>query len=291
MRAFLIAAPFALAAAMPATAQPAPPINRQQALDLSPAEIADIVFRQLGARMTEMERPTFSGLVGPGPLGSLRFATAPRLASNFGLCVATIVAIGFEPLGGAAGGQQSRPVRASSIDVATVYKVVDEVDPGVERAEADNARLEQSCGRAGRVLPTESGDLGQHRFFHFSGASHPWMALRALRRAIRGASGGTYRNIACDPEELVQPLRECRDPAGALSRLDLADLLELEISPTGAGQDRYRIEATFLISAEGNSQFQWVVVLDAGIRVANDARTMDIDLGRALVSRAEMAFD
>lgn len=291
MRALLITAPLALAAAMPAAAQPGPqvpPLTRQQALDLPPAEVADIVFRQLGARMAGMERPIPSAWRAPDSLGTLRFATAPRPGNDFGLCAATVVAIGFEPAPAEPGGQPPRAFRASSVETATVYKVVDEIRPGVEPAEVYQAQMEQRCAHAGPVI-SPRGDLGEHVFFFFRGASHPWLALRALHRAIRDARETTYTNIGCDPEE--RPLLDCRDPAGALARLDLADLLDLTIAPAAQGEKHFRIEATFLISADGSSQLQWGVVLEARIGVSDDARTVTIELGRAVVSQARMAFD
>lgn len=285
MRLLVLFAPVAAASAAPAVAQtpPPPPITRDQALNLPAAELADIVFRQLGARMHSVSRPTFSGMLGnDGPVRGLTFATAPESAGRSGLCRATRI---YVALDGARSGTASR---AANLEAATVYKVIGEVDPGRESTDADEARLAEQCRRAGAVIPTETADLGQHVFFTLEGADSPVGALVALRRASLGARDGTYRNVRCTVEAPVGS-PDCRDPAAALGALDLANLISIEVSRRGGSETRSSIEATFLISARSNEQSHWSVTLDADMSWTSNG--LVLHLGRADLVRGILAID
>ena len=84
--------------ALPASAQePTPPLTLEQALSMPTDRLAELAFRQMGARMTRVTRPTASGNVPrPVELSSLVFASAPHATATVGLCSANRAEVEFE---------------------------------------------------------------------------------------------------------------------------------------------------------------------------------------------------
>jgi hypothetical protein len=260
-----------IASASPLAAQTRspPPVTRDQAMTLPPDALAEIVLRQLGARVTSVTRPNFNrdttGMEMVSALQHLEFATAPHATNVVGLCAATLIQVDFERPPARPGIDDNRadtPVRASSARAAEVYKVVDEIEPHAEVSEARQAEENRRCAGAGPVIPANYSDREQAGFFNYEGALAPATALLALRRAIGEARAGRYRDIGCPP-----PAAECRDPAALLGGLDLASLGFVHVSQRGIGndRDRYRISASFLISADAHEQDYWVFEMEADI--------------------------
>lgn len=257
------------AMAAPSAAQaPPPPVTRDQAMILPPGELAEIVLRQLGARVTSVTRPNF----GPdadmrmvSALQDLTFATAPHATNVVGLCAATLIQVEFERPPAQPGIDNNRadtPVRASGLRAAEVYKVVGGIEPHAEVSEARQAEENRRCAEAGPVMDANYSDRAQPGFFHYEGALEPVTALLVLERAIGEARAGRYREIDCPPGRA-----QCRDPAALLGGLDLADLGYVHVSGDGMGadRDRYRITASFRISADAHEQDYWIFEMDAEI--------------------------
>jgi len=129
-------------------------------------------------------------------------------------------------------------------------------------SEARQAEENRRCAAAGSVIEPNYSDREQVGFFHYEGALAPATALLALQRAIGEARAGRYRDIRCPPGAV-----ECRDPAALLGGLDLANLGFLHVSRRGIGadRDRYRIAASFRISADAHEQDYWLFEMEAEI--------------------------
>jgi hypothetical protein len=259
------------AAASPLAAQtrsPPPPVTRDQAMTLPPGELAEIVLRQLGARVTSVTRPDFGAdadMRMVGALQDLTFATDPHATNVVGLCAANLIQVEFERPPAAPFTDNNRaetPVRASQMRAAQVYKVVGEIEPHAEVSEARQADENRRCVEAGPVIAPNYSDRGQANFFHYDGEMAPATALLALQRAIGEARAGRYRDIGCPPG-----MAECRDSAALLGGLDLANLGFVNVSQRGIGQDRdrYRIAASFRISADAHSWDYWLFEMEADI--------------------------
>jgi hypothetical protein len=278
------------ASASPLAAQAPPPVTRDQAMALPPGELADIVLRQLGSRVTSMTRPNFSpdaDMRMVSALQDLTFATAPRATATVGLCVADRIDVAFEPPAPRPGTDANRaetPVRARSVRAMQVYKVVGELEPYAEVSEARQVEEEARCAGAGPVIPADYNDHARTSFFAFGGGGDAVTALLVLQQAIGEARAGRYRDISC-----AAPAPECRDPSALLGRLGLATLMSVTMTRVGGVEDpdRHRIGASFLISGDSNSQSYWIVGIDAWI----DAFRSDpqaIRLGRSEIGRGEM---
>ena len=145
---------------------------------------------------------------------------------------------------------------------AEVYKVVGEIAPDAEVSEARQAEENRRCAEAGPVVDANYSDRAQPGFFRYEGEVTYVTALLALQRAIGEARAGRYRDVRCPPR-----MAECRDPAALLGRLDLADLGYVRVSRVGVGdeRDRYRIAASFRISADAHERDYWLFEMEAGI--------------------------
>jgi hypothetical protein len=258
------------ASASPLAAQSgSPPVTRDQAMTMAPDDLAALVLRQLGARVTSVTRPNFNrdttGLRMVSALQDLTFATAAHATSVVGLCAATLIEVEFERPPARPGIDNNRaetPVRAREMRAARVYKVVGAIEPHAEVSEARLAEENRRCAGAGPVIPPNYSDRAQASFFRYEGMMAPATALLALQRAIGEARAGRYRDIGC-PSDMA----ECRDPAALLGSLDLANLGFLHVSHRGTGddRDRYRISASFLISADAHEQDYWLFDMEAEI--------------------------
>ena len=275
------------ALAPPALAQTAPPpVSQDQAETLPPGALADLVFRQLGARMTSVTRPTTSGAAaGTGSLSSLVFATAPYATATVGLCAANRAEVELQmPVPPPPNGNgPTTPARAWLVRAAEVYKVVGEIEPYVEVSEQRAAEEDRRCAEAGPVIPARLDDRSRAFFFDFEGAVDPVTALLTLQRAIAEAQAGHFRDIRCTGGGA-----ECRQPATLLGRMRLTNLQSLQISPAGAGAGRYLIGASFLIGADGHFESYWSVALEAEISDPDGGEQAIGRLGRAEIARHEI---
>lgn len=259
-------APLAAALAVPAMAQTPtlPAVTRDQAMTLPPNELAEIVLRQLGARVTSVTRPNFapsSDMRMVGALQDLTFATAPQASDVAGLCAANVIRVRFERPG-VGNNRDETPVRALEVTAEQVYKVIGENEPFDAVSETRRAEEDRRCAEAGPVIQANYSDRGRPLFFGFEGALPPATALLALRRAIGEARAGHYREISCAAEA-----PECRDPTALLGSLDLARLGRVNVTYAGLGDDfyKYRIEASFLIHADEHEERYWIFTMEAEI--------------------------
>lgn len=260
----------ALALPSPLAAQVRMPqsVTRDQAMTLPPSELADIALRQLAARVTSVTRPNY----GPNAdmrmvsaLQDLTFATAPHATNVVGLCTANLIDVNFEPPPARPGVDDNRaetPVRAREARAEQVYKVVGEIEPFAEVSEARQVEEDRRCAAAGPVIPADYSDRGRASFFHYQGPISTVTALLTLQRAIEEARAGRYRDISCRSRPA-----ECRDPTALLGGLDLANLGFVHVALSGMGEemDRYRIEASFLISADAPNEEYWLFAMEAQI--------------------------
>lgn len=275
--------PVVILAAGPAIADPVSPdpttLDHDVALTAEVGTLARDALAAIASRFVEVERPTFSGLRGHGaPLGGLRFATAAESAGWPGLCKATVVWIDLT--------SPHAPIHTS-----TVYKVVGDLAPLSDMwNEAYGELLQRKCAQAGRVIPTESADLGQAVFFSHEerDQGHIWGASRALQIAISRGAAGT--GVSCvdsrdrpaeidgavapdawlegldpdDPEvvEHHQNLAGCAQPAATVAGLSLDRIVSIAIEACpGAGSELHCVEAEFLRYAVHNRRVSWVVTL------------------------------
>jgi hypothetical protein len=267
---FLIALLLVSAAPLAAqTLSPPPPVTRDQAMTLPPDELAEIVLRQLGARMTSVTRPNFnrdtSDMEMVSALQDLTFATAPHATNVVGLCAANVIDVHFErppARPGIDNNLAETPVRATGVRASEVYKVVGEIEPHTEVSEARQAEEDRRCAQAGPVIQPNYSDRKAANFFHYQGSVTPATVVLALQRAIGDARAGRYREINCSSDAA-----ECRDPPTLLGGLDLAKLGFVHVSGTGAQEesDRYRIVASFLINADAHNEEYWVFEMEVEI--------------------------
>lgn len=282
-RLWFVLLPAAVLIAAPAAASIRPPdpatLTREAALTADVGTLAHDALAVIAARFVEVERPTFSGFQGPdAPLGGLRFATAAESAGWPGLCKATVVWVDLvDP--------------HSPAQTSTVYSVVDDLAPLPDMwNDAYGAALQRKCAQAGRVIPTESGDLGQAVFFSLEEGDRDfiWGASRALQLAISSAATGTGVLCVEDPDDLAeidgsgppdrwleelgpddpevvenhQNRTACDQPAATVAGLSLDRIISIDIAPCpGAGQDQHCVEAEFLRYAVQNRRVGWLVTL------------------------------
>ena len=287
---FLIALLVASTSPLAAQTRSPPPVTRDQAMTLPPDELAEIVLRQLGARVTSVTRPNFSrdtsDMEMVSALQDLTFATAPHATNVVGICAANLIDVHFELPPARPGIDNNRadtPVRATGLRAAEVYKVVGEIEPYAEVSEARQAEENRRCAEAGPVIDPNYGDREQPGFFHYQGEITHVTALLTLQRAIGEARAGRYRDIRCPPQSA-----ECRDPAALLGGLDLARLGFVHVSPAGVGddRDRYRIAASFRISADAHNQDYWTFEMEAEISERGGYPDPIRRLGRSQFSRS-----
>lgn len=259
----------ALTASTTQAAPDAPPVSRTTALSASVDDLARSALQAAAPRFVEVERPSFTGLAGPGaPLQGLRFATAAEPASYPGLCKATTAWVSLV---------EGSPPLATK----TVYKVVGDLNPPPNRSsEPYGAELSRKCAAAGRVLPTDTGDFGRATFFEITaGGEHQvWRNARALEVAIAAAKAGGA--VACKPlpeaemeaAEQMDPQepeaiearenrKACAEPAALLANLSLGKLTELTASPCPDAPRSNCVSALFLRHAFYNRQAHWSVTL------------------------------
>ena len=251
----------ALAVPAPTLAQNTPPpVTREQAMTLPPDQLADMVLRQLGARVTSVTRP------GPGSLQRLVLATAPRATDVVGLCAATRIEVDAE-----AGPGNVRAVE--------VFRVVGELEPYAEVSEARAAEEDRRCAGAGPVIPADRNDRGRAFFFDYSGPVDRVTALLVLQRAIVEARDERYRNVGCGPAAAV-----CADPPAILGALDLANLVTVTAAPSGAG-GLHRIGAHFLIEGDARARNYWTVTVEADLSDPDGLIDSIRSLGRTELAR------
>lgn len=275
-----------LVLASPAYAQNAPPpVTRGQAMTLPPNELADIVLRQLGARVTSVTRPNFdrsTGMEMVSALQHLEFATAPHATDVVGLCAANRIEVDFEPPAPRPDIDTNRaetPVRAQTVRAMEVYKVVGEIEPYAEASEDRAAEEDRRCAAAGPVIPADYNDHGRATFFPYDGTLDRVTALLVLQRAIGEAREGRYRDIGCGGGAAA-----CGTLLGGL---DLANLGAVSATPAGVGgnRSRYRIGASFLISGGAHSQESWTVAIEADLSTSGGLADSIQRLGRTEMSR------
>lgn len=287
MRLPLLLAALAVPVSPLAAQAPAPPpATQDQAMTLPPDALADLVFRQMGARMASVTRPGRNETYpSSGSLSSLVFATAPYATPTVGLCAANRAEVEFQvPVAPpfSANGPET-PARARLLRAAEVYKVVGEIEPHVEVSEERAAEEDRRCAGAGPVIPASLGDRSSAFFFDFEGAVDPVTALLTLQRAIAEAQAGRYSDIGCTGGGA-----ECRQPAALLGRMRLTNLLSVRISPAGVDAGRYLIGASFLIGADDHFETYWSVALEAEISDPDGGEQAIGRLGRAEIARHEI---
>jgi hypothetical protein len=270
-----------VALAAPAHAQNGPsPITREQAMTLPPDQLADIVLRQLGTRVTSVTRPQFNpdtGMQMAGALQHLEFATAPHATDVVGLCAANRIEIGFEPPATPEANRAGTPVRAGTVRAAEVFKVVGEIEPYAEVSEDRAAEEDRRCAAAGPVIPADYNDHERAPFFEYSGAIDRVTALLVVQRAIVDAREGRYSDIRCDLARA-----ECRNPSALLGSLDLANLTFLN---SGSGRPdgervHFPIIATFLISGDAHRREYRTLAINADLALRDGMADTIRGLGR-----------
>lgn len=273
--------------APPALAQAAPPpVTRDQAMTKPPEQLADIVLRQLGARVTSVTRPNFNpgaGMAMASALQHLEFATAPHATDVIGLWAANRIEVEFEPPAPRPDVNTNvadAPVRAQLVRAAEAFKVVGEIEPYAEVSEARAADEDRRCAAAGPVVPADYNDQGR-AFFVYHGGLDRVTALLVLQRAIGEAREGTYRDIGC----------ACRNPAQTLGGLDLGRLTSLSAAPAGGGAGRYRIEASFLVSDGAHGRQTRTVTVEANLSDPGGLLDSIRSLGRTEIRAALVSED
>ncbi|MFO1015476.1 MAG: hypothetical protein U1E50_17125 [Caulobacteraceae bacterium] len=244
----------------------------RRAREASVEDLRKEAFAEIADAFVEVERPTFSGMLGPRAPSVLYFATKPRSAGFPGLCQATVVGVRRLPI------DDIPPVRAMS-----TYRVVGDLSPlpGLWN-DAYGARLEALCEKAGRVLRTESGDLGQVAFFRAApdDSGTAYVGARALELAIKNAASADL-DVTCDmPRDSAgAPLaradaeigpgqpgpHDCDDARGALAALSLSRLVGLSMEPCADDAKLSCLKATFVRGAADNMQFLWMLDLRARV--------------------------
>ena len=259
-----------------------PAFTREAAASLPLGQLADRAFRDLGARMTAVSRPSSPD----SPLlERLVFAGAPHPAS-VGLCGALRVELDYAPSGS---DQPTSPARLNFVRAAEVYKVTGSVEPYVEVSEARAAEEARRCAAAGPVIPASEGDASRAYYFTFEGDDLPELSLLVLQEAISDARSGRYRAIGCAGSVRSSP--ECRNPAALLGGLDPANLVSLQIAPVGLNRNRALVRARFLIPGDPQVRRHWSVAIEADIsRPPDEAESIE-RLGRTEIASSDPASD
>lgn len=256
-------------------------VTGEKAASLPIDRLTDLVFRQLGTRMTTVSRPSNpNGLVSP-PVMRLVFASAQHSTGTVGLCAAIRAQLDYG-YGGA--DHATTPEQVSMIRAGEVYKVTGSVEPYVEQTQDRVAEEDQRCAAAGPVIPASEGDVSRAYYFTFEGEELPEMALLALQQAITDAQQGRYRTVGCAASARSSP--ECRNPVALLGGLNLGNLVSLQIALPGLSGNRNVIRARFLIPGAPRAQLYWSVAVEADIaRPPNEAESIE-RLGRTEIGRS-----
>lgn len=229
----------ALPAIALAAATPSEPITREQALTLEPGQIAELVLRQFADQVESVTRPNYESQIIPGlPLATLHLATRPSSTRFAGLCQASVITVLF-PIGSPPTLERNLPVRADSLHIATVYKVIGDISlRGVSSRPEQGAECAQLRG----VIPPEDRLLGYRQFFRFSGplgAPHAVAVLQQLVRSVRDGSNTDHRCIGYD---------SCTDSGEIIRALDMDALLDLQAEAITGETSQFAIRASFLVS-------------------------------------------
>lgn len=246
-----------------------PSLEREHFNKAPLSQVRKEALEGLASSLVEVERPTWTGLMGPSSNPSaLRFASRPRSAGNPGLCEATTVWIKLKPRA------DDDPVGTS-----TVYKAVGDLRPLPDMwNDAYGRSLALKCSTAGRVIPTEDGDFNQLGFFTVTpeSANDAWLAARALDVAIKAAVKGSLKpncrlarglpeneQVTAETAKDRSGPRDCDKPQAALGGLALDRLLGASVKPCGADTLVICVTGTFLRSADFNERHVWDVSVKA----------------------------
>lgn len=248
------------------------PITKEGALELQMPDLAKRVMGPLAGIVNEVSRPTFVGLPGgDASLQYLSFATKADSAGYAGLCEAEVISVRFSIIGSKEyPATKDTPVRPIAIDTRYVFKIVGNTEHmrGQAWTNASIEELKVKCAEAGRVLPTETGDFSQARYFDFFGlekhsaSNDAWIAAIVLQRALEIAKSGTSPMPTCDPSA-------CSSAAGVMRDLSLSSLLAARVEPC-LGSTRTCIEGEFPES-KLKPTWHWVIraEVDVGERAYN----------------------
>lgn len=257
-----------------ATCAPLPPRiatdpARERALHAPVDQLVSEALAHAAPNFVEVERPTFSGMMGPNaPLGGLQFATAGRSAGDPGLCEATVLWVNF--------GSSGEP-----LSTQTVYKVVGDLKPlpGMWN-DAYGAKLERTCKQAGRVIATESADLGQELYFvaEIADGERVWPAARALQLALEEAKANPA-SVRCKPSQFPEAsVNACTDPIAAINSLALARLLRVTMARCEDDRTQRCVSGEFLRSAEDNVRNTWTLRVRARLQDRSVAAVSGVEL-------------
>jgi hypothetical protein len=273
-----------------------PELTRNLTLTAPVGVLAERTLQSLAPSFTEVERPTFIGMRGPNPpLTVLAFATTPENAGYPGLCKATVIFVDFDPVNRTETADSDSPAVAKSIDTETVFKVVDDPSPLPDMwNDQYGAKLEGECKKAGRVIPSESGNFGEVAFFSLRDTPEyqAWLAVRTLQLAITKAGSPALPKIKCLPvSPIVDRPPECANPSNLMHALDLAKLITVSFRPCPKNPQRYCTTAEFLRWGQGNMQKYWQVDIEAKIKIPDRADADVSQICAITVSDAVMIAD
>lgn len=263
-------------------------ITAEQAASLPPDRLADLVFRDLGVRMTAVSRRTQPPGIVSSSLLHLVFAGTPH-GGTVGVCAAMRADVEFflpaPPPGTVSGpATPTTTLQVGRIRAADVYKVVGEIEPYAEVSEQRAAEESQRCAAAGPVIPAVEGDISRSYYFTFEGDTSPDVALLVLQRAIADAREGRYRTIACAASGQASP--ECHNPVTLLGGLNMANLVSLRMVPPGLAGNRYVVRANFLIPGAPRAQLYRSVAVEADMSGPPNAAETIERLGRTEIGKS-----
>jgi len=264
-------------------------VTAEKAASLPPDRLADLVFRELGVRMTAVSRRLNPPGVITTPLYQLTFAGAPHGTGSVGLCAAMRARVEFGgpvPQPGSVGGPASpaTPMQVIRIRAADVYKVTGPIEPYVQQSQDRGAEEDRRCTAAGPVIPSVEDDLSRPYYFTFEGEAIPELSLLVLQRAIAEAQAGRYRTVSCAASARSAP--ECRNPAALLGGLNMGNLVSLQIALPGLSGNRNVVRARFLIPGAPRAQLYWSVAMEVDIARPPDAEERIERLGRTEIARS-----
>ncbi len=252
---------------------PSGPITKTDALTLSTHELAERVMGPIGDIINEVERPTFSGIVGSEKvLSGLTFATKPKPSGNPGLCEARIIFVSFERLVESdQPGSQNTRVKPSSIYSRDVFKVVGDTSKLKDGwTDAYKRKLEADCKNSGRVTPTEDGDQGQTSFFSVQGPAqmglpnNAWIAAHIFQLAFKSAASHTQPAPVCTDIRSLGPSNasaSCKDSVELLSNLSLNALKRASVERC-TDKSFICVEGDFLHAGDSNTVWSWAIVVE-----------------------------
>ncbi|MDQ0465718.1 hypothetical protein QO010_003510 [Caulobacter ginsengisoli] len=240
----------------PAAALAAGAPDRARALKDDPQVLARDALKALGPAFVEVERPTFSGMFGQQPITSLMFATRPWVSGHPGLCEATVawVSIGWSA-------DAERP--GAPLGSSQAYKVVGSLEP----AKKGHRDKPANCRIAGRVLPTESADMGQVGFFRADDDYAAWQGARVLQHAIDAAGGPVVPTCVSISDKGPE---RCAQPVATLAGLKLASLMSVSRKPCPDAPELTCVEGEFLQAGGANEQSVWTVRVRALLQNGQD---------------------